>query len=375
MVATCGWDPSWSQQLPPSVDAPLGSTAMREQLWRQWRDVVGDKDDDEAWSPVFGLRLTPEEMTVAARHAELLATCQQVAPGAEQVWAASRRLGPDRGSRRPGAGRPSFEDLVLPAPTLAAVREVVAWARARDRVLAQGPLTGKGDKGRGLAALFSGSPGTGKTLAAHVIAGELGLDLHTVDLSAVVDKYIGETEKNLERVFAEAEAMNVLLFFDEADALFGARSAVRDSRDRYANQGVAYLLQRIEQFDGLVVLATNLRGNLDVAFMRRLHFVVHFPDPDVTTRQHLWTSHLLPVQPTDPHDPVDVEHLAETLDLAGGDIRNVVLAAAFGAASEDSRVGMRHVLRAVLREHRKLGRRLPVPGLRTVEEAVGPTSP
>ena len=142
-------------------------------------------------------------------------------------------------------------------------------------------MHGAGGKGTGIAALFTGAPGTGKTLAAHVIADNIGLDLMQVDLSGVIDKYIGETEKNLERVFAEAESLNVVLFFDEADALFGRRSEVKDAKDRYANQEVSYLLQRMEHFNGITILATNLRGNLDPAFSRRMHFIIHFPDPDV----------------------------------------------------------------------------------------------
>src|SRR5699024_978162 len=151
-----------------------------------------------------------------------------------------------------------------------------------------GAVHGAGGKGTGIAALFTGGPGTGKTLAAHVVADTAGLDLMQVDLSGVIDKYIGETEKNLERIFADAENLNVVLFFDEADALFGKRSEVRDAHDRFANQEVSYLLQRMEQFNGITVLATNLKGNLDLAFARRMHFIVHFPDPDEPTRARLW---------------------------------------------------------------------------------------
>src|SRR6202012_1910910 len=161
-------------------------------------------------------------------------------------------------------------------------------------------------RGNGIAALFTGSPGTGKTLAANVIAEELSIDLFQVDLSAIVDKYIGETEKNLERVFTSAEALNVVLFFDEAAALFGIRSEVRDSRDRYANREVAYLPQRMEQFDGITILATNLRGNLDQAFSRRMSFIVHFPDPDPATRGRLWQAHLDQLPELDAADPADL---------------------------------------------------------------------
>jgi SpoVK/Ycf46/Vps4 family AAA+-type ATPase len=221
---------------------------------------------------------------------------------------------------------------------------------------------GKAGKGSGLTALFTGGPGTGKTLAAHVVADALNLELFQVDLSAVVDKYIGETEKNLERVFHEAESHNVVLFFDEADALFGSRSEVKDARDRYANQEVSYLLQRMEHFDGITVLATNLRGNLDAAFSRRMQFIVHFPDPDAATRHRLWRQHLLNAGPLEEADPVDVDLLAETVELAGGDIRNIVLAATYDAAVQGSALGMRHLAAATQREYQKLGRRAPSVG-------------
>ena len=158
------------------------------------------------------------------------------------------------------------------------------------------------------------------------------MDLFQVDLSAVVDKYIGETEKNLEWVFQAAEALNVVLFFDEADALFGSRSEVKDAKDRYANQEVAYLLQRMEHFDGITVLATNLRGNLDKAFSRRLSFIVPFPNPDATTRRRLWNHHLAQLDELSQDNPIDVDVLADALEVAGGDIRNAVLAAAYDAA-------------------------------------------
>src|SRR5690606_10120335 len=216
---------------------------------------------------------------------------------------------------------------------------------------------GKGGKGTGIAALFSGSPGTGKTLAAHVVADALGMDLFQVELSSVVDTYIGETEKNLERIFNQAEQLNAVLFFDEADALFGSRSSVNDSRDRYANQEVSYLLQRMEAAEGITVLATNLRGNLDPAFARRLHFMVHFPDPDEATRRMLWQHHLDQLPMTDPVDPMDLDFLAGSLERAGGDIRNIVLAASYDAVAEGRSVGMRHARAATVREMAKLGRR------------------
>ena len=176
----------------------------------------------------------------------------------------------------------------------------------------------------------------------------------------MVDKYVGETEKNLERVFAAAESRNALLFFDEADSLFGSRSAVKDAHDRYANQEVAFLLQRMEKSEGVTILATNLRGNLDPAFSRRLQFIVHFPDPDRSTRHALWDHHLRRTGlPVDDADPIDVPRLAG-VEATGSDIYNMVLTAAFAAAADGSPLGMRHVRDALSRELGKLGRRVPV---------------
>jgi SpoVK/Ycf46/Vps4 family AAA+-type ATPase len=211
-----------------------------------------------------------------------------------------------------------------------------------------------GGRGDGITALFAGPSGTGKTLCAEVVAGELGLDLHTVDLATVVDKYIGETEKNLDRIFAEAEQVNTVLFFDEADALFGKRSEVKDARDRYANVEVAYLLQRMERFDGLAVLATNLRLNMDDAFARRLDLVVDFPQPEPTERLRLWRHLIGPKVPLD--HTVDLEFLADAFELAGGNIRNVAVTAAYLAADAGRAVSMVDLVRGVAREYRKLGR-------------------
>jgi len=271
-----------------------------------------------------------------------------------------RMLGATSGVRSGRGWAPTtFDDLQLPDDTRRELERLASWVRLRDTVTSGGAVQGLGGKGTGIAALFTGSPGTGKTLAAHVIADTAGLDLMQVDLSGVVDKYIGETEKHLERIFADAESMNVVLFFDEADSLFGKRSEVRDAHDRFANQEVAYLLQRMEQFDGITVLATNLKGNLDVAFSRRLHFIVHFPDPDEATRVRLWRGLLAQAGPLDPDDPVDVPALAAALEVAGGDIRNIVLSAVYDAAATASPVGMRQVTAAVVREYAKLGRRVP----------------
>jgi len=360
-VATRPWHPSWLPRFPLAVEAQPLSPADRAEVWRTSLGPVADTDP-ELGQALLGLRLTPEEVLETGRYARMLAEAQQQPMSATVVREAARRVGGSGGAgvnRVASASRlggPTFADLVLPEHAVHSLRQLVSWARVRDQVTARGPQRGRGN---GIAALFTGSPGTGKTLAANVIAEELAVDLYQVDLSAVVDKYIGETEKNLEQVFRSAEAMDVVLFFDEADALFGSRSEVRDARDRYANQEVAYLLQRMEQFDGVTILATNLRGNLDQAFTRRMSFIVHFPDPDAETRRRLWQTHLDQLPELDPADPVNLDFLAETVELAGGDIRNIVLAAAYDAISTGSPVGMRQLASAVVAEYHKLGRRVP----------------
>jgi predicted nucleic acid-binding protein len=354
-VATEVWDRNWSPTLSPLlIEAPRLGPEDRERLWEA---VTGEPIPAGA---LTGLRLSPEMLTQTARYAQLVATTSDQPVTAESVRAAARRIG---GSTMPVAERGiGFTDLVLPDRVDAGVRRLVGWARHRERLVAQGLIVESGGSGGGITALFSGSPGTGKTLAAHVVAAELGMDIVRVDLSAIVDKYIGETQKNLERVFHQAESLNVVLFFDEADALFGRRSEVKDAHDRYANQEVAYLLQRMEQFDGITILATNLRGNLDPAFSRRLSFILQFPDPDVPTRLRLWQAHLARLGAQDPADPIDPARLAAAVELTGGDIRNIVVAAGYDAAIEQNLPGMRHIVAATVGEYAKLGRRVPADG-------------
>ena len=215
-------------------------------------------------------------------------------------------------------------------------------------------MGGPSSRRRGLTALFAGPSGTGKTMAAEVLAGELGLDLYAVDLATVVDKYVGETEKNLDRIFAESERVNGVILFDEADALFGKRSEVSDAHDRYANVEVAYLLQRMELFDGIAILATNLRANLDEAFTRRLDSLVDFPEPEAEHRFLLWERSLGTSVPR--AADLDLEFLAEAFKLSGGAIRNIVVAAAYAAAEADREITMRDLVRATQREYLKLGR-------------------
>jgi SpoVK/Ycf46/Vps4 family AAA+-type ATPase len=247
-----------------------------------------------------------------------------------------------------------YDDLVASTHVQRQLHGIAARARLRQRVLDEWNMAAASSRGRGVTALFAGDSGTGKTMSAEVVAGSLGLDLYVIDLSTVVDKYIGETEKNLDRIFDQAEQVNGVLLFDEADAIFGKRSEVKDARDRYANVEVAYLLQRMEQFEGIAILTTNLRSNIDDAFLRRLDVLIDFPMPDPAGRRQLWERQLRPELPVS--DDIDVGFLSEAFELSGGNIRNIVLSSAFDAAEADERVAMVHLIRATAGEYRKLGR-------------------
>jgi hypothetical protein len=258
------------------------------------------------------------------------------------------------GLARKIAPRYTWEDIVLPEDQLALLREIVATVRGRPVVLDQWGVGQKLASSKGVTILFSGPPGTGKTMGAEVIAAELGLDLYKIDLSTVVSKYIGETEKNLERIFNEAQSSNAILFFDEADAIFGKRSEVKDAHDRYANIEISYLLQRMEMYDGVTILATNLRANLDEAFTRRLQFAVDFPFPDEAYRLRIWQTLFPPGVPRDAE--LDFGLLARRFKLAGGNIRNIIVSAAFLAAADGGQVTMAHLLHGTRRELQKMGR-------------------
>lgn len=252
--------------------------------------------------------------------------------------------------------RYGWEDIVLPDDQLTLMHEIVATVRGRPQVLDKWGVGKKLASSRGVTVLFTGPPGTGKTMAAEIIAAELGLDLYKIDLSTIVSKYIGETEKNLERIFKEATTSNAILFFDEADALFGKRSEVRDSHDRYANIEISYLLQRMEAYDGVTILATNLRANLDEAFTRRLQFAVDFPFPETPDRLRIWQTLFPPDLPRDAE--LDFTLLARRFKLAGGNIRNVLVSAAYLAAADGGCVTMEHLLHGTRRELQKMGRLL-----------------
>ena len=247
-----------------------------------------------------------------------------------------------------------WTDLVLPGPQLEQLSSICSQAKHASIVYGEWRFEHKLSLGRGLNAMFTGQPGTGKTMAAEVIASDLGVDLLKIDLSQIVSKYIGETEKNLRELFDAAASANAILFFDEADALLGKRSDVRDAHDRYANTETAYLLQKMEEYPGITILATNLRQNMDAAFTRRMRFIVDFPFPEDEDRLRIWQSVWPPEVPLSAD--VDLPSLARQFRLAGGSIRNVALAAAFLAAEQHQPVSMRHLMRATMRELQKMGR-------------------
>jgi ATP-dependent 26S proteasome regulatory subunit len=248
----------------------------------------------------------------------------------------------------------AWEDIVLPEDRLQQLREICNSMKYRSLVFDQWGFDRKLSLGKGLNILFAGPSGTGKTMAAEIMAGELGLDLYKIDLSTVVSKYIGETEKNLARIFSEAETSNAILFFDEADALFGKRSEVRDSHDRYANIEINYLLQKMEEHEGVVILATNFRKNMDDAFVRRMHFTVEFAFPNESDRRRIWEQIWPKETPQSPD--LDFDFMARRFEVPGGNIRNIAMAAAFLAASDGGIVNMAHLLHGTRREYQKMGK-------------------
>jgi len=349
----------------PSVVLDVSRPTALEQrtLWSEslHRHTLHDSTPGEVSPPAIEALVSQFDLSGAI----IEEACQHL-QGHEQgeelesaLWSACRTL------TRPRLGElahrvesaASWEDLILPEPQRRLLRELAAQVRHRVHVYGTWRLGAKSSRGLGITAMFAGPSGTGKTLAAEVLANTLRLDLHRIDLSQVVNKYIGETEKNLRRIFDAAEEGGTLLLFDEADALFGKRSEVNDSRDRYANIEVSYLLQRMEAYRGLAILTTNMKDALDTAFLRRLRFVIEFPFPGPSERRELWRRVFPPEAPT---EGLDFARLTE-LNVAGGNIRNIALNAAFLAANEGTPVRMEHVWRAAQTEYAKLEKPLPPP--------------
>ncbi len=339
----------------PTPDARTGREIWESQL-RQHQHLAGDVDGGALASK---FRFGPVQVGEALAAAEDLANWRSPGEGLitmADLHAACRSLSNTRlGSlARKIAPKYGWDDIVLPADQLAQLREICQQASYRHVVYGDWGFERKLSRGRGLSALFSGPPGTGKTMAAEVIARELDLDLYSIDLSQVVSKYIGETEKNLHGLFSEAQTSHAILFFDEADALFGKRSEVKDAHDRYANIEVGYLLQKMEEYEGIAILATNLRQHLDEAFVRRMQFIVEFPFPDEEHRRRIWEVTFPREAPV--AEQVDFALLAREVKLAGGNIKNIGLAAAFYAAGDGGLIRMPHLIKAARREFQKLGR-------------------
>jgi hypothetical protein len=322
------------------VDVERLSTAEQLELWTAALNGRGGGEDLAGVAQQF--RLDSDGLAAAAARAR----------AGGSAWDACREQARPRLDDLAARIDPAahWDDLVLPPPQLETLHEIALHVRHRALVYEDWGFAAKGARGLGINALFAGPSGTGKTMAAEVLANELRLDLYRIDLSSVVSKYIGETEKNLRRVFDAAEEGGAILLFDEADALFGRRSEVKDSHDRYANIEVSYLLQRMEAYRGLAILTTNLRSALDPAFLRRLRFVVLFPFPDAAQRAEIWRR-IFPAET--PVERLEPNRLAQ-LNVAGGNIRNVALGAAFLAAEERGPVRMEHLVRAARTEYAKL---------------------
>ena len=343
------------------VAVPLPDLPRSITIWRH--SLTGHTEDAARWAEDLASRyqLPPARVQAAVRLAgshrlmepeprqltlaDLSAACRQQSSQTlgQVAFKVPRRCG--------------WDDLVLPADRIEQLRDICGQVRHRHQVLHGWGFGAKLSHGTGLSVLFSGPPGTGKTIAAEVLANDLDVDLYKVDLSGVVSKYIGETEKNLSRIFAEARSGNAILFFDEADALFGKRTEVSDAHDRYANIETSYLLQKMEEYEGIVVLATNLRQNIDDAFTRRIRFIVEFPFPEADDRRRIWQTLCPPAAPLSAD--VDFARLAKEFPVTGANIRNIVLNAAFLAAADGGSIGRRHILRGTRQEFEKIGKLWP----------------
>jgi hypothetical protein len=353
-VSAC---PSIPQDAQPwRIEVPLPQYPQRQQTWAEELKGTPAAADANRLADTFSFG--PAVIRQTTKLAASLAALRQPgnpSPSAEDVMTAGRNVTTPNLSRFAAPLTPRYEwkDLVLPEDKMRQLRSVEARVRHRQLVHREWGFGKKLSRGKGLNVLFTGESGTGKTMAAEVLAGALSLILHQIDLSTVISKYIGETEQHLSAIFREAESSPTLLFFDEAEALFGKRTEVKDAHDRYANIEVNYLLQRIEQYDGIVVLATNLHRNLDDAFLRRLSEVIEFPKPDEAARLEIWKKHFPPEAPT---KDIDFKFLAQRFKLTGAMIRNAAMAAAYAAAHTGTPIDMGHIIPAVEAEYQKQGR-------------------
>ena len=347
------------QRLRPFITFDIYNPTAREQrlIWQHNLDEITPNLDREIENLVSQFNLNAPAIETACLKAKTLKIeTQDKSSIQNQLWNICRiqaRPRLDELAQRINSTF-SWDDLVLPEKEMNIVRQISVHVRQRTKVYENWALGSKSGRGNGITAMFSGASGTGKTMAADVLGNDLNLDVYRIDLSSLVSKYIGETEKNLRRVFDLAEAGGVILLFDEADSIFGKRSDVKSSNDHYANLQVGYLLQRMESYRGLAILTTNLKNSIDQAFLRRIRFVVEFPFPDRQQRAEIWRGVFSKETPT---EGLDFKRLGQ-LTVAGGNIRNIALNAAFLAADADEPVQMKHILQAAKAEYVKLERQL-----------------
>jgi hypothetical protein len=349
------------------VEVPMPHLGEREQAWSTLTDATDTSDVAAKFRLSLSQIAEAAEVATITAHTRGAATPEPADLDLGARHASSSRLGELASQLTP---RYKWTDLVLPDRQRETLASISAYLRHRDHVLTEWGYEKTVARTQGLKVLFAGESGTGKTMAAEVLGGELGLELFRVDLATIVSKYIGETEKNLDRIFEAATGSNAILFFDEADALFGKRSDVSDAHDRYANIEVAYLLQKMEGYPGAVILATNFRQNIDDAFVRRLDFVIDFPFPEPDDRKLIWR--LLLPEEAPLADDVDLEFLSVQFKLSGGAIRNCSMSAAFQAADEGTSITMRHLVRAVAQEFGKQGRLTLQTDFEQFHQVIGP---
>ena len=369
MVIAAGtqpWQPGDSQSIGIiSIPLPLPDFALRRDCWQTHLATANIAiADPDLNALVDRFRLTPSQIADAVQHACHTARWQAAQhpeispqhPTLDDLFSAARaQSGRDLAAlTRKVEPNACWDDLVLPVAQQTQLLELCDRAQYRHLVHQTWGFEDKLSLGKGLNVLFAGPPGTGKTMAAEVIARELQLDLYKIDLSQMVSKYIGETEKNLNRIFTAATASNAILLFDEADALFGKRSEVRDAHDRYANIEISYLLQKMEEYEGVAILTTNLRSNMDEAFVRRLGFIVEFSLPNPKYRRQIWQKIWPETAPCSPD--LDLDFIARRFELTGANIRNIALTSAYLAAKDGGVVSMMHLIRALRREYQKMGK-------------------
>jgi len=356
------WEPRGGLHNKPfvGIEFTIPAYSGRRQLWERYWNGQSTLASEVDFSDLAGkFRLSGGQIRDAVAIAHSLARWRDPRNGlvtTQDLYSACQQQSRHRLNTLAQKIHPRYDwdDIILPRDQVEQLHEICSYVKHYHTVYGNWGFGQKLSRGKGLNMLFTGPSGTGKTMAAEIMANELGLDLYKIDLSAIVSKYIGETEKNLERIFREGQNSNAILFFDEADALFGRRSEVRDSHDRYANIEVAYLLQKMEEYDGVVILATNLRKNMDEAFARRMHFTIEFPIPEEADRHRIWQS-IFPEEAPLRND-IDLSFLARQFKITGGNIKNIALGAAFLAADDGSFITMENLIRATKREYQKMGK-------------------